>query len=107
MAIRRLSMVPNSPIFGLNALGGALTIEMKNGFTYQGKEAEATIGSYGRRQAAAQAGFQDGNLSGYVNADATNDNGWRDFSSSSRVRRNYADVGARNEQTEIHLALHK
>ena len=42
MAIRRLSMVPNSPIFGLNALGGALTIEMKNGFTYQGKEAEAT-----------------------------------------------------------------
>jgi hypothetical protein len=24
---------------------------MKNGFTYQDKEAEATIGSYGRRQA--------------------------------------------------------
>jgi len=40
MAIRRLSLVPNSPIFGLNAIGGALTIEMKNGFTYQGKEAE-------------------------------------------------------------------
>jgi len=105
MAIRRLSMVPNSPIFGLNALGGALTIEMKNGFTYQGKEAEATIGSYGRRQAAAQAGFQDGNLSGYVNADATNDNGWRDFSSSSRLRRIYADVGARNDQSEFHLAF--
>jgi iron complex outermembrane recepter protein len=44
-AIRRLSLVPNNPIFGLNAIGGALTIEMKNGFTYQGKEADATLGS--------------------------------------------------------------
>jgi iron complex outermembrane receptor protein len=29
--------------------GGALTIEMKNGFTYQGKEIEAMGGSYGRQ----------------------------------------------------------
>jgi iron complex outermembrane recepter protein len=87
MAIRRLSLVPNNPIFGLNAIGGALTIEMKNGFTYQGKEAEAMIGSYGRRQAAAQVGYQDGNLAAFANADATNDKGWRDFSSSSQLRR--------------------
>ena len=37
-AIRRLSLVPNDPIYGLNAIGGAINIEMKNGFTYQGKE---------------------------------------------------------------------
>ena len=105
MAIRRLSLVPNNPIFGLNAIGGALTIEMKNGFTYQGREAEATVGSYGRRQAATQIGFQDGNVSGYINADATNDNGWRDFSSSSQLRRIYADLGARNDQSEFHVAF--
>ena len=103
MAIRKLSLVPNSPIFGLNAIGGALTIEMKNGFTYQGKEAETMVGSYGRRQAAAQAGYQDGNLSAYVNADAINDNGWRDFSSASQLRRIYTDIGARNDTTEVHL----
>ncbi len=105
MAIRRLSLVPNNPIFGLNAIGGALTIEMKNGFTYQGKEADATLGSYGRRQAAAQVGFQDGNLSAYVSADATNDDGWRDFSSASQLRRMYLDLGARNDQSEFHLAF--
>jgi iron complex outermembrane receptor protein len=105
MAIRRLSLVPNNPIFGLNAIGGALTIEMKNGFTYQGKEAETTIGSYGRRQAAAQVGYRDGNLAAYANADATNDNGWRDFSSSSQLRRMYVDVGGRNDTTEVHLAF--
>ena len=37
MSIRKLSMVPNNPVYGLNAIGGAMTIEMKNGFTYQGK----------------------------------------------------------------------
>jgi iron complex outermembrane receptor protein len=102
MSIRKLSLVPNNPIFGLNAIGGALTIEMKNGFTYQGKEIEAMAGAYGRRQAAAQAGYQDGNWSAYVNADAIND-GWRDFSSSSQLRRIYADIGARNDTTEVHI----
>jgi iron complex outermembrane recepter protein len=103
MSIRKLSLVPNNPVYGLNAIGGALTIEMKNGFTYQGKEVEAMGGSYGRRQAGAQMGYQDGNLSAYVNADAINDNGWRDFSSASQLRRLYADIGARNDTTEFHI----
>jgi iron complex outermembrane recepter protein len=103
MSIRKLSLVPNNPVYGLNAIGGALTIEMKNGFSYQGKEVEAMGGSYGRRQAGAQAGYQDGNWAAYVNADAINDNGWRDFSSSSQLRRIYADIGARNDTTEVHF----
>ncbi|MWS98612.1 TonB-dependent receptor plug domain-containing protein, partial [Escherichia coli] len=36
MAIARMTLMPNNPLFGLNATGGALSIEMKNGFTYQG-----------------------------------------------------------------------
>ena len=103
MAINRLSLVPNNPVFGLNAIGGAVSIEMKNGFTYQGKELEAMFGSYGRRQGAAQAGVQDGNLAAYAAVDATNDKGWRDFSSSSQLRRMYVDLGARNDQTEFHV----
>jgi iron complex outermembrane recepter protein len=103
MSIRKLSLVPNNPIFGLNAIGGALTIEMKNGFTYQGKEVEAMGGSYGRRRAGAQLGYQDGNWAAYVNADAINDNGWRAFSSASQLRRLYTDIGARNDTTEFHL----
>ena len=79
MAISRLSLVPSNPIFGLNAIGGALTIDMKNGFNYQGKEVETTFGSYGRRSAGAQAGLQDGNLSAYAAFDATSDTGWRQF----------------------------
>ncbi len=104
-AINRAVMVPNNPVYGLNALGGALSLEMKNGFTYQDHEAEATVGSYGRWQGAAQVGFQGGPLAGYIAADATNDHGWRDFSSSSQLRRMYVDLGTRTDQAEFHVAF--
>jgi iron complex outermembrane recepter protein len=105
MAIARMTLMPNNPLFGLNATGGALSIEMKNGFTYQGNEAELRGGSYGRLSASAQSGYQKDNVSAYVAADATTDKGWRDFSSSSTLRRIYADIGARGDQTEFHVSF--
>jgi iron complex outermembrane recepter protein len=104
-AIRQMTLAPNNPVYGLNALGGAITIEMKNGFTYQGVEGEARMGSYGRMAGAAQAGVQNGNLAAYVAFDGVDDDGWRDFSSASRLRRMYFDFGARSEQTEFHVSL--
>ena len=104
-AINRAVLVPNNPTYGLNALGGALSLEMKNGITYKDHEAEVVLGSYGRRQGATQVGFQAGNFAGYIAADATNDGGWRDFSSSSQLRRIYADFGTRSDQAEFHVAF--
>jgi iron complex outermembrane recepter protein len=101
-AIQRMTLVPNDPIYGLNALGGALSLEMKNGFTYQGIEGEVRGGSFGRRAVAGQAGGQNGNWAAYVTADAINDDGWRDHS-PSQLRRMYADVGARDDKTELHV----
>jgi iron complex outermembrane receptor protein len=103
--VHRLTLVPNNPVYGLNAIGGAISVEMKNGFTYQGKEAEVMGGSYGRIQGAAQAGFQDGNIAGYASVDAAKDDGWRQFASSSRLKRMYVDLGARSDQSEFHLSF--
>jgi iron complex outermembrane recepter protein len=99
-----MTLMPSNPVYGLNALGGALSIEMKSGFTYQGAEAELRGGSFGRRAAAVQAGGQAGNLSGYLTSDAVNDNGWRDYS-PSRLRRIYGDLGARGDRTEFHVTF--
>jgi iron complex outermembrane recepter protein len=77
-AINRMTLMPSNPVYGLNALGGALSIDMKNGFTYQGTDAELRGGSFGRRAASVQTGGQAGNLSAYLTADAINDNGWRE-----------------------------
>src|SRR4051812_8680324 len=35
-AINRTNLLGSNPVFGLNALGGAIALEMKNGFTWQG-----------------------------------------------------------------------
>jgi iron complex outermembrane receptor protein len=105
-AIDKVSLFPSNPVFGLNAIGGALSIQMKNGFTWQGAELETLIGSYGRIQSAVQAGKQDGNLSAYALFESAYDRGWRDLGlSSSHINRMYADVGARNEQTELHISF--
>ena len=103
-AISRMTLVPSNPVYGLNAIGGALSFEMKNGYTYHGVEGEVSGGSYGRAGASVQAGGQVGNLSGYITADAIDDAGWRD-NSPSQLRRVYADLGARGDQTEFHVTF--
>ena len=96
-AIARTDVFTGNPIFGLNALGGAISIEMKNGFTWQGFEAQVLGGSYGRVSGYFQYGKQIDNASVYVTADAARDGGWRRFSpSSTRAglwRRRLPDAG--------------
>ncbi|MBO0756489.1 MAG: Plug domain-containing protein, partial [Bradyrhizobiaceae bacterium] len=104
-AIEKVSLFPSSPVFGLNALGGALSIQMKNGFSYHGTEVETMGGSYGRAQSSVQVGKQDGNLSAYALFESAYDKGWRDFASDSHVNRMYVDIGGRNEQTELHVSF--
>ena len=57
-------MWTNNPVFGLNALGGAVSLQMKNGFTFDGFEAEIEGGSFGRRSGAAEYGGQLGDCVG-------------------------------------------
>src|SRR5262245_41915711 len=101
-AIRRMDVFPSNPIFGLNALGGAISVEMKNGFNYKGGEVEGMFGSFGRRSLGWQYGAQKDNIAFYGAADVLNDDGWRK-QAQSRVRRVYADVGIRGDDSEFHL----
>ncbi|MBV9568985.1 MAG: TonB-dependent receptor [Hyphomicrobiales bacterium] len=103
-AIDQTQLISNNPAFGLNALGGAVVLTMKNGFTYQGGEANLLIGSYGRRLASFQFGKQVGNFSLYVASEGINDAGWRDYS-RSQLRRFYGDLGYRAEAAEVHFSI--
>jgi iron complex outermembrane recepter protein len=104
VAIRDIAVTSNNPAFGLNALGGAISIAMKDGFSYQGFEADGRIGSFGRRLGSVQGGQRTGAFASYVAADALEEKGWRDLS-AAKSRRLYADIGAKDETTEIHLNL--
>ncbi len=101
-AIARVDLFTGNPIFGLNALGGAVSIEMKNGFNWQGFEAQVMGGSFGRAAAYFQYGKQIGDYAVYVTADTAHDGGWR-WNSPSTVTRAYGDVGYRSQDSEVHF----
>lgn len=104
-AIRSVALVTNNPAFGLNALGGALNLQMKDGFTYQGAELDVMGGSFGRIQGSAQWGKQvDQNYGFYAALEGLHDNGFRNFSQSD-VRRFYSDVGYKAGDSEFHVNM--
>ena len=103
-AIDRTAIIAGNPIFGLNALGGAVTVTMKNGFTWQGFEADLRGGSFGRAQEEIQFGKQVGNYSVYMAATQINDGGWR-TDGNSQVTNFYGDVGYKANGFEFHLQL--
>jgi outer membrane receptor protein involved in Fe transport len=103
-AIRSIGVVTNNPAFGLNALGGALNIQMKDGFTYQGAEINTMAGSYGRIQSSGQWGKQIDNFAIYGAIEGLHDDGFREFSTSN-VRRFYGDVGYKTDLSEFHFNM--
>ena len=92
IAISRIDLLSGSPLFGLNALGGALSIAMKNGFTYDGAEVELAGGSFDRRSVAAELGFHQGAIGGYAATQLLSQDGWRLFARDD-VKKYYLEVG--------------
>src|SRR5712672_3499362 len=103
-AIQSVTVVTNNPAFGLNALGGAVNVQMKNGFTYHGAEIDTMGGSFGRIQSSAQWGKQIDNFAVYGALEGLHDGGFRNFSASN-VRRFYGDVGYKNDVREFHVNM--
>jgi outer membrane receptor protein involved in Fe transport len=104
LAIQSATLVTNNPAFGLNALGGAIVIKMKDGFSYQGAEIDTMVGSFGRQQVFTQWGKQVDNAAVYGALELARDGGFRNFS-SSEIRRFYGDIGVKNDASEFHVNL--
>jgi iron complex outermembrane receptor protein len=103
IAIDQVALVSSSPVYGLNALGGAISVTMKNGFTYQGGDAELSGGSYGQRAVTAQYGVNSGMFGFYVAGRALDWNGWRQFS-PDRMRDIYAVFSVHTDTGTLDLS---
>lgn len=103
-AIRKLSVLDASPIYGLNALGGAILLETKTGASDPGLEASLTGGQFGYAEGSIAGGFANDGLSGFAAFQYSHDGGWRDFSPSS-LYNFYADFGFDSDRGGIHLKL--
>jgi iron complex outermembrane receptor protein len=103
-AVDRADIQSNNPIFGLNALGGAINLQMKNGFTFRGFEGEFQTGSHRRLSGGMQFGIQKGDVAAYIAVQGLDDRGWR-HESPAQLARLYADIGWRNDGNEMHLVV--
>ncbi len=95
-ALDRLQLSAGAePIFGLNALGGALALRLKNGFDNRGFRAELSGGSFGRFTGTAELGASRGPWAVYLGTTRFDESGWRPASDST-VTQAVADLGYRN-----------
>ena len=82
-AVHSMSLIGGAnPLFGLNTLGGALAIKMKNGFNAAGHNFEFNGGSWDRKTITLESGDNNGTFGYYVNVSHFREDGWRDLSES-------------------------
>jgi iron complex outermembrane receptor protein len=96
IAISRVDIVSGNPLFGLNALGGAMSVTMKNGFTFQGSDAEYSGGSFSQSQGSAEFGWNNGTVGFYGAARVLKQDGWRIFAQDS-IHQYYTDFSFRGD----------
>jgi len=104
LAINRVNLVGSNPAFGLNALGGAVNVQMKDGFTYHGFEGDVSGGNFSTVQGNFQYGKQFGETAIYAAGTVLHQSGWRDLQSSD-IYNFYGDLGWRNDWEEVHLSI--
>jgi len=96
-------MSGSNPVFGLNTLGGALSVKTKSGHDNPGTEFEAYGGSFGRRSFEGETGGDFGNFDYFFAGNYFDETGWRD-NSPSRVYQGFGKVGWQNEKTDLDLS---
>ena len=103
-AINTVSLISGSnPVFGLNTLGGALSIQTKSGHDNPGTEFEAYGGSFGRRSVQGQTGGELGAFDYFFTGNYFDETGWRDVS-STRVWQGFGKIGWQTDSTDIDLS---
>ena len=96
-------MSGSNPVFGLNTLGGALSIKTKSGHDDPGSELQASGGSFGRRSVEAASGGVLGNFDYFVTGTYFDETGWRD-NSPTRVYQAFGKVGWQNDKTDVDVS---
>ena len=101
-AVVRITLQSNNPVFGLNAIGGAVTLQMKSGLTFEGKGLELAGGSFGNFTGNAEYGGRRGPFAIYFGVGGMRDEGFR-YQSQAALRQAYADIAYETSALTLHL----
>ncbi|MBW8756384.1 MAG: TonB-dependent receptor [Burkholderiales bacterium] len=104
-AIARLSVIPGSnPVFGLNTLGGALSVVTRDVFDEDGGQVRATAGAWRREALEAEAGGHDAHVGWFATANALHERGWG-MHDPSRVAQAFGKLGWRDGADRADLSV--
>jgi len=105
-AISEVSLMPGSdPLFGLNTLGGALSVTTKSGLSSPGVSGDVLYGSSGRKEVEGEWG--GGGVTGFnwfLMGTGFHESGWR-VDSPSDVRQGFARLGWRTTRSDLSLTM--
>jgi outer membrane receptor protein involved in Fe transport len=104
-AISSMELMPGSnPLFGQNTLGGAVSIQTKDGWSNPGLALQLADGSHSERTAELEfGGHTDSGFSWYLNADKFKDAGWREISPSD-ASQIFGKLGWKDADTTVTLS---
>jgi len=104
-AIASINLMPGSnPLFGLNTLGGALSIQTKDGRNNPGAAFQAYVGMNARRATEFEYGGHNQTLDWFITGNLFKERGWRD-ESPSRIGQIFGKLGWRHAETDVKLSL--
>jgi iron complex outermembrane receptor protein len=104
-AISTVTLIPGSnPVFGLNTLGAALSVNTKSGFQYPGASVSFSGGSWGRKGAEFEYGTHSDKTDLFLAGNYVDEDGWRQHS-PSRVQTVFGKAGWEREDTDIDVSL--
>jgi outer membrane receptor protein involved in Fe transport len=105
VAIRDMALIPGSdPVYGLNTLGGAVSVQTKDGLTAKGGSLQLTGGKFGRRAGEGElGGTLPMGFNYYLAGNLYREDGWRQFS-PSEVRQSFAKLGWTDDKTSVFLS---
>jgi outer membrane receptor protein involved in Fe transport len=105
VAIQSATFMPGSnPLFGLNTLGGALSVHTKDGSSNPGTVVQGLFGADARRAVEFEhGGSRPTGLNWYLAGNLFAEDGWREDSPSD-VRQVFGKVGWRDANTSISMS---
>jgi outer membrane receptor protein involved in Fe transport len=94
----------SNPVFGLNTLGGAISVQTKDGRNNQGGSIQLTTGSFGRKIGEFEYGgvSKDNSVDYFVAGTWFNEEGYRDHSPSDN-KQLFTKLGWQGEATSLKL----
>jgi len=105
-SIAEMALIPGSdPLYGLNTLGGAISVTTKSGLTNPGWAGNILYGSSGRKQVEGEwGGGKATGFNWFLTGLGFHESGWR-YASVSDVRQGFARLGWRTGKTDLALTM--